>query len=1037
MARKKNLKKFIAAVMVFGGAFGIVKIVKEIRGEKRRSMQSESGGMEIFGKETMYAKICKPLLDSILSFAGLIILSPLFMILSVAVFIDDPGAILFTQERIGRGKEYFRLHKFRSMKMSTPHDVPTHQLSDPEQYITRVGKFLRKYSLDELPQIWDIFVGNMSIIGPRPALWNQDDLVAERDKYGANDIKPGLTGWAQINGRDELEITEKAKLDGEYVEQLRQGGMKALFFDVKCFLGTVRSVLHSEGVVEGGTGEMKREEKGALSREAGKKVKGESYVVPKNPCVEEAGRRMKDSGMTDEADAGFTDYGHRKHFQIDTSEKNKKRVLVTGAGSYIGESFEEWAKEHYSVNFTIDTLDMQTPFWREKDFSLYDVVFHVAGIAHADVGKATEEEKKRYYDVNTDLAIETAEKAKREGVKQFIFMSSMIIYGESAPCGKKKVVDEYTLPAPANFYGDSKWQADKGVRALADERFHVAVLRPPMIYGRGSKGNYSVLAKLAKKLPVFPDVENQRSMLYIGNLCEFLCKLMLSGEGGIYFPQNEEYTKTSEMVKEIAEAAGKKIWITKLMNLTVVIGSHMPEKVSGLVNKAFGNSVYSQKLSRYTGLDYQNVSLKDSIKTEGEGADAAANFNCTDSKGTKERSVHILVVSQYFYPETFRINDMATEWVKRGYKVTVLTGIPNYPTGKFFEGYDYTHRRRECWIGVEIMRIPIIPRGTGSVGLVANYLSFVLSGWRWIKTTDVRAELVYTFEVSPMTQALVGVWYAKKYRVPHYLYVTDLWPENVESVTGIHNKAMIDPLRRMVNYIYRNTDCILTCSQSFVEKICKQNVNIKKIEYWPQYAEDFYGPMEKKGDLLPQDGILNLVFAGNVGYAQGLDILVAAAKELRKENILVRFNIIGNGRYLTEFQNQVERENVSVYFNFIPRQSAEKIPEYLAFADASLIVLSKSDVFSITIPAKTQSCMACGRPILLVADGEVQNIIKEAGAGLYSDAEDLEGFVSNIKKFMGMDEKQRKYFSSNALLYSQTHFNKQKLLNRLDEIFLS
>lgn len=205
-----------------------------------------------------YERKIKPLLDHILSLAGLLILSPLFLFLSIAIFLDDPGPILFTQKRVGKDKKFFYLHKFRSMKMSTPHDIPTHQLENPEQYITRIGKFLRKSSLDELPQIWDIFRGRMSIIGPRPALWNQEDLIEERDRYQANSVLPGLTGWAQINGRDELEIPDKAKLDGEYVKQLRQGGMNALFFDVKCLWGTVRSVVEGDGVVEGGTGELSR-----------------------------------------------------------------------------------------------------------------------------------------------------------------------------------------------------------------------------------------------------------------------------------------------------------------------------------------------------------------------------------------------------------------------------------------------------------------------------------------------------------------------------------------------------------------------------------------------------------------------------------------------------------------------------------------------------------------------------------------------------------------------------------------------------------
>lgn len=201
----------------------------------------------------IYEKYIKRTLDLVLSFGGLVVLSPLYTAISLAIVIDDPGPVLFIQKRMGENKKYFKLHKFRSMKMSTPHDVPTHMLENPEQYITKVGKFLRAHSLDELPQIWDIFIGNMSIIGPRPGLWNQDVLTAERDKYGANDVKPGLTGWAQINGRDELEIPEKAKLDGYYVQNM---GFK---MDAKVFLRSVHVFGKDESVVEGGTGEMKKQ----------------------------------------------------------------------------------------------------------------------------------------------------------------------------------------------------------------------------------------------------------------------------------------------------------------------------------------------------------------------------------------------------------------------------------------------------------------------------------------------------------------------------------------------------------------------------------------------------------------------------------------------------------------------------------------------------------------------------------------------------------------------------------------------------------
>lgn len=210
----------------------------------------------------MYKHFFKRVFDFFVSFIAILVLALPMLIVAIAIKCDSRGPVFFKQKRVGLHKKNFTILKFRTMRIDTPHDAPTHELSDPKKWITKVGGFLRKTSLDELPQIFNIFVGQMSIIGPRPALWNQDDLVAERDKYGANDVKPGLTGWAQINGRDELEIPVKAKLDGEYVER------QSFFFDCKCFFGTVFSVLKSDGVVEGGTGEMHKREQEELEQEA-------------------------------------------------------------------------------------------------------------------------------------------------------------------------------------------------------------------------------------------------------------------------------------------------------------------------------------------------------------------------------------------------------------------------------------------------------------------------------------------------------------------------------------------------------------------------------------------------------------------------------------------------------------------------------------------------------------------------------------------------------------------------------------------------
>lgn len=527
---------------------------------------------------TLYEGRVKPVLDRIFSFWGLVLLSPLYIAISIAIFLDDPGPVFFVQKRVGKDGKYIFVHKFRSMYANAPADVPTHQLTDPKQYITRVGSFLRKTSLDEIPQIWDIFRGKMSVIGPRPALWNQEDLIAERERYGANSVFPGLTGLAQIRGRDELAIPDKARLDGQYVSVLQQGGLPAFLQDVKCLAGTVRAVWKKEGIVEGGTG--------AIISASDKRETGTTEIA------------------TEEKNFGF-----RKTFHIDKSARRK--VLITGAGSYIGESFNDYISIHYP-DIECRSIDMEDGAWRKKSFEGFDTVFHVAGIAHADMEDVSSEKKAEYYAVNTELAIESCQKAKAEGVKKFILMSSMIIYGE------QKIIDEFTMPKPSNFYGDSKWQADKGVREEASEKFNVAVLRAPMVYGKKSKGNYLLLSRIAKRLPVFPGVDNKRSMLYIENLCEFVAQIILAGEGGIYFPQNSSYSNTSNLVKLIANEARHPIRITRLLIPAVRIASHIPGKTARLVDKAFGNSICRKYLSDYDGIDYQIYDLKVSIeRTEG------------------------------------------------------------------------------------------------------------------------------------------------------------------------------------------------------------------------------------------------------------------------------------------------------------------------------------------------------------------------------------------------------------------------------------
>jgi nucleoside-diphosphate-sugar epimerase len=278
-----------------------------------------------------------------------------------------------------------------------------------------------------------------------------------------------------------------------------------------------------------------------------------------------------------------------------------KKILITGKNSYVGKSFKSWLG-NYPDKYSIDFISLRENSWKEEDFSVYDVVLHVAGIAHVSTDPKMED---IYYKVNRDLTIETAEKAKAEGVKQFIFMSSIIVYGDSS--SEQRVIDKNTKPTPSNFYGNSKLQAEEGIKSLNSENFRIAIIRPPMIYGKNSKGNYPKLAKAAQILPLFPDVDNKRSMLHIDNLSEFIRLIVDHEESGLFFPQNKEYVSTSEMVKVIAGFHSKNIKLTKMFNpILNLIGIKF-----GIVNKVFGNLVYEKSISLYK----ENYQVRDFRKT--------------------------------------------------------------------------------------------------------------------------------------------------------------------------------------------------------------------------------------------------------------------------------------------------------------------------------------------------------------------------------------------------------------------------------------
>ncbi len=406
----------------------------------------------------------------------------------------------------------------------------------------------------------------------------------------------------------------------------------------------------------------------------------------------------------------------------------------------------------------------------------------------------------------------------------------------------------------------------------------------------------------------------------------------------------------------------------------------------------------------------------------------------------EKRLKKILVISQYFYPEQFRINDICENWVKRGYDVTVLTGIPNYPEGKFYKGYSWTKNRKETYKGIKIIRIPLIARGHSKMGMVLNYFSFPVSGFFWKLFTKIKADYVFMFETSPMTQCKIGVGYCKKHKVPLYLYVQDLWPENVEIVTGITNPLIINPINRMVDKIYKACDHIFVTSPSFVESIVnrKKQVPREKVHYWPQYAEDFYIPINfddayNKFTAITRDSSFKIAFTGNIGFAQGLDILPKTATYLKEYDI--KIVIVGDGRYKEKLLAEIISKEVEEKFVFIDRQNPQNIPYVLGCCDAGFISFMKTDLFTKTIPAKLQSYMACGIPIIAAAEGETKRIVEEADCGICVPIGDAESLANEIIKIIPNKTEFREKKGGNARKYFEKHFTREQLLDEFEKYY--
>lgn len=389
----------------------------------------------------------------------------------------------------------------------------------------------------------------------------------------------------------------------------------------------------------------------------------------------------------------------------------------------------------------------------------------------------------------------------------------------------------------------------------------------------------------------------------------------------------------------------------------------------------------------------------------------------------------ILIVSQYFYPENFRINDLALELRNRGHKITVLTGLPNYPKGEYFDGYSNDRNCDEVWNGIPVYRCKLRPRKTGSINLIRNYISFVVEANKKLKKLEnIDFDLIYVFEVSPITVALPAIKLKKKKNIPVIINIQDLWPENIVAVTGMTNPIIIGLVNRMVNYIYRHCDLILTASPSFVSKI-KERINDKdKVRYWPQYST--VNKTDEEVSIYDKE-YFNIVFTGNIGEAQGIDLAIEAAKILKDKKICWHF--VGEGRSKEKLEKLVNEYGINDRVKFHGFHPEKEIPKYLKDADAALLILKPNPVFEMTIPAKLQTYLACGVPILGCVSGEGKRIIEESKAGIVSEDISVDGLVKVCNQFIELPIDLLNEYKERSYCYGKSNFNKNKLISDLEK----
>jgi len=398
--------------------------------------------------------------------------------------------------------------------------------------------------------------------------------------------------------------------------------------------------------------------------------------------------------------------------------------------------------------------------------------------------------------------------------------------------------------------------------------------------------------------------------------------------------------------------------------------------------------------------------------------------------------VNILIVSQYFWPENFRINDLTAGLVNRGHNVTVLTGIPNYPAGRFFPGYGLFKKKRQRYCGAEVVRIPLIPRGKGGpIPLALNYLSFaflasVLAPFLCREKIDI----LFVCQQSPVTVGLPALVLKRLKRRPILLWILDLWPESFAATSTIRSHKVLEAVEKVAHFIYRGADRILVVSLGFVPSLCARGIERERIDYFPNWVEPEYGTVQihnlhTEGPRLP--GGFQIMFAGNIGVAQDFETILAAAEKL-KTHPDINFVVIGDGRRFEWLKDEVQRRSLHGHMHLLGRHEPGEMSSFFAQADAMLVTLKKDSVFSMTVPGKIQSYMACGRPIVAALDGEGARVIKESGAGLVSPAEDSEGLANIILAMYRMPRLDREAMGRQGREYCESNFKRDALIDRLE-----